>query len=221
MSKRRPRSKVAAAKKPKSLTNTLAEEACLAEPRGISEEKYPSHDLRLVAEIAARLAPTQGQISRQEGAKIVRSALYLLDAVCDEMKKRDARRTTLLKGLSRYARFPTRLGWADGKRFILNTDGGGADLRFDDLLKAKIRYNKLKELQAECLRTNQPEPNIKAVPVTTAKELNSLRSRFEQEGFSRQDLKSLSEFYKTWSAEVDGRRRENKKQKRQKSKKVL
>jgi hypothetical protein len=221
MNKRRTRSKTVVVKKPKSPPNVLVEEAGLAEARTIAAERYPSHDHRLVAEIAARLAPTQREISRQDGAKIARSALHLLDAVSDEVKKRDARRTALLTSLSRSAGFPARLGWADGKRLILNTDGGGADVRFDELLKAKIRHNKLKELQAECLRKNQPEPNIKAAPVTTAKELNSLRSRFEKEGFTRQDLKSLSEFYQTWSFKVDGRRGENKKQKRKNSKKVL
>ena len=173
------------------------------------DERFPSHDPRLVAEVVARLAPVGRNITRKDAMTIARNALNLLDGVRDIVNEREKSRSTILAGLSVRAEIPEHLGWAEGKKYILGTDGGGSEGRFGDLLKDKLRIDNFCLLRAQRLQAGLPEPELNEIPNTTARELNAVRSRLEKEGFSRSDLESLKHHYSVWRVTVDGRRKKN------------
>jgi len=179
------------------------------EARVIVDERFPSHDFRLVAEVAARLAAGAREIARQDGARIARNALNLLDGVRDVVQSREKSRSTILSGLSERAEVPKHLKFAEGKLFILGSDGGGSDARFNDLLKAEIRTSKLLTLRAQRIQAGLSEPSLEEIPQTTAQELNALRNRLKKDGFSRSSLEWLQSFYIRWRSTVDGRRKKN------------
>jgi hypothetical protein len=206
MKKRPARTKTKTAKKapaPPTPTESRAHE----EARRVVDERFPSHDPRLVAEVAARLAPVGRNITRKDAMGIARNALNLLDGVQDIVNERENSRSKILAGISVRAEIPEHLGWAEGKKYILGTDGGGSEARFGDLLKNKLRTDKRLELRAQCIQAGLPEPELDEIPNTTAKELNAVRSRLEKEGFSRSDLESLKHHHSVWRVTVDGRRK--------------
>ena len=207
MKKRPARTKTKTTKKSPALPSP--ESPAQAEARRVVDERFPSHDPRLVAEVAARLAPVGRNITRKDAMTIARNALNLLDGVRDIVNERENSRSTMLAGLSVRAEIPEHLGWAEGKKYILGTDGGGSEGRFGDLLKDKLRIDNFFLLRAQRLQAGLPEPELDEIPNTTARELNAVRSRLEKEGFSRSDLESLKHHYSVWRVTVDGRRKKN------------
>jgi len=206
--KRRPaRTKTKTTKKSPALPSP--ESPAQAEARRVVDERFPSHDPRLVAEVVARLAPVGRNITRKDAMTIARNALNLLDGVRDIVNERENSRSTILAGLSVRAEIPEHLGWAEGKKYILGTDGGGSEGRFGDLLKDKLRIDNFFLLRAQRLQAGLLEPDLDEIPNTTARELNAVRSRLEKEGFSRSDLESLKHHYSVWRVTVDGRRKKN------------
>jgi hypothetical protein len=201
------RTKTKTAKKAPALLSP--ESPAQAEARRVVDERFPSHDPRLVAEVVARLAPVGRNITRKDAMTIARNALNLLDGVRDIVNEREKSRSTILAGLSVRAEIPEHLGWAEGKKYILGTDGGGSEGRFGDLLKDKLRIDNFFLLRAQRLQAGLPEPELDEIPNTTARELNAVRSRLEKEGFSRSDLESLKHHYSVWRVTVDGRRKKN------------
>lgn len=180
----------------------------------IVNERYPSrreHDPRLVAEIASRLATRGRDITEQDGARLASSAINLLNGVRTFFESREKSRLAIFKGLLKRAEIPEHLGWAEGKLFILGTDGGGSDARFEDLMADKLRYDKYAAIRDECIAAGKPEPKFESISKTTAKELNALRTRFEKEGFYRSSLESMKSFYEVWRVALDGRRKKAKK----------
>jgi hypothetical protein len=209
--KRRPaRTKTKTTKKaPAPAPPTPPETTLEAEAHAKADQYAPApHDPRLVAEVAARLARGQN-VTRADGARLAQSALNLLDGVRDVVQRRGENRSGIIQGYLVRAEIPEHLGWAEGKKYILGTDGGGSEGRFGDLLKDKLRIDKFFLLRAQRLQAGLPEPELDEIPNTTARELNTVRSRLEKEGFSRSDLESLKHYYSVWRVTVDGRRKKN------------
>jgi hypothetical protein len=179
------------------------------EARRLVDERFPSHDPRLVAEVAARLAPVGRNITRKDAMGIARNALNLLDGVQDMVNEREKSRATIHAGLSKTAEIPEKLGWAAGKKFILGTDGGGSEEKFYDFLKYRLRWERLQELRAKLLQAGEPEPELHDVPAITPAELNRTVKRFHEDGFSRFCLENYSKSYAYWRTTVDGRRKKN------------
>lgn len=176
------------------------------EVRRLVDERFPSHDPRLVAEVAAKLAPAGRSITRKDAMVIARNALNLLDGVQDMVNEREKSRATIHAGLSKTAEIPEHLGWAAGKKFILGTDGGGSEEKFYDFLKHRLRWERLQELRAKLLQAGQPEPELNDVPAITPAELTRTVKRFHEEGFSRFCLEDYSKSHAYWRTTVDGRR---------------
>lgn len=206
MKKRTSRTKTRTRKKTSAPT-TPPDSPARQNARSKVDDFYPSHDLSLVAQVAASLAPIGKALDRRDGARIARNALSLLDGVRDVLKERERTRSNLLEKCETAEEIPDRLGFADGKLFILGTDSGGADARFNDLLKANIKSAKYLSLRADRLSSGMEEPSRDEIPETTAKELNLLRSRYVRGGFSAFDLEMLKQFYGWWRTTVDGRRK--------------
>lgn len=174
---------------------------------GMVEERVPSHDFRFVAEVAARLAPSGRDITRQDGMRIARSALNLLDGVREVVKSREALRSGMIGRFSEAAKVPEHLGWAAGKKYILGTDSGGSEERFYDFLKHRLRWERQEHLRLQRINAGEAEPELKDVPPTTPAELNAVLKRFQKEGFNRLSLETLSRSYAGWRTAVDGRRK--------------
>ena len=180
-----------------------------SEALNIANTKYPLHESELVASVAAQLAAGRAEISREEGAQLARSALNLLDAVQETVSTRARHRAATIRGLEATEAVPFRLKWNEGIKYILKTDGGGSEAKFLDLLKAKISWDKLRDLRSKHVEAGNlgPEPNLEDVPQTTPKELNELVTSIRKEDFSREELRTLRYFYTQWRPSVDKRRK--------------
>ena len=186
----------------------------IAEAVAVAKKRYPSHDFNLVASVAAQLAPHGKPVSLEAAEEIAESALNLLDGILIALQHRKERRNGVATVESKKLRLPAHLAWAEGKLSILGTDRGGSDAKFDDLLKAKIRCDKLARLCEQRRKSHQAEPTLSDVAATTPSELNELRSRLEKNGFTGDELVSLNGLCKQWRRETDGRRRKNNKRKK-------
>ncbi|MGA1123666.1 MAG: hypothetical protein ACO3YO_03630 [Chthoniobacterales bacterium] len=177
----------------------------------MTDKKLPSHNFELVAATAAELAPVGKSLSSETCRAIAASAINLLDAVRAAIDERKNNRSENLTSIARSLNFPEFLNWSQGKMFILGTDGGGADAKFNDFLKAKIRNDKRNKLSDHNHRSQKTRLKIKDVPSTTPAELNSLLNRYKKEGFDRSALQSLCDYYRVWRRDIDGRRKKQRK----------
>lgn len=198
--------------KPKTTRRSSApaptpESTAQVDVEGMVDERVASHDLRFVAEVAARLAPSGRDITLQDGMRIARNALNLLDGVREVVENRENLRSGMVKRLSEAAKVPDHLGWAAGKKYILGTDSGGSEERFYDFLKYRLRWERQEALRLQRINAGEPEPELEDVPRTTPAELNAVLKRFQKEGFGRSSLETFSRSYAGWRTTVDGRRK--------------